>query len=380
MTSVPSMQVPLLYAFVDAICVLFMLLIYGKSQANTAVNRFFRRALLVNCLLFVSDALWSLADSTLTAWDPDVCLVIYALYFLTSGLACLMWFLYVEMILKRKLCARKILLSILPVLVLTVLVLLSFATGWIYGVDAAGRFVKGPLYWLSALFTYGYILLAALVLLKRRAATKNYAVRKECLTLSTYSLPVFIAGVLQEIFFDLPILCVGITFALFYVLFSLLEQQIMADAMTGLSNYNCFMKTLAERMSHVEGRTTLYLLMMDLDHFKALNDRYGHLEGDEALKTVARVLKDSCQDRHHFAARFGGDEFVALCDLAEGEEITGFIREIREGISKAFAEAPYHPTISIGSALYHEGDVTSEEELVKEADEALYRDKARRAN
>ena len=122
----------------------------------------------------------------------------------------------------------------------------------------------------------------------------------------------------------------------------------------------------------------LSVLMIDIDHFKAINDRYGHLAGDACLKTLAVLLHD-CVREADLVARFGGEEFVVLLpDTPADKALLVGERMRRETEARSVAtlegSAPLQITISVGAATTGEG-AQSFDLLVGRADEAVYRAK-----
>ena len=129
------------------------------------------------------------------------------------------------------------------------------------------------------------------------------------------------------------------------------------------------------------GRNRLSLLMMDMNGFKYINDTYGHLEGDAALKRVAMCLKKACADipGRPFIARYGGDEFIVVTETDNDFEV----ERICDGIHMMLAlenhkaKAPYQLTVSIGTARCN-GGTHSIYDLIEKADRELYRKKQKR--
>lgn len=119
------------------------------------------------------------------------------------------------------------------------------------------------------------------------------------------------------------------------------------------------------------------LMMVDIDHFKALNDTHGHLMGDNALREVANGLQRSFLRKEDFVARYGGEEFCILvldCDEAGAERLTERVLETVRQISIPAASAsPIRPTVSVGLAWLQRGDTPAS--WIDRADAALYRAK-----
>ena len=158
------------------------------------------------------------------------------------------------------------------------------------------------------------------------------------------------------------------------------EVESMTDELTGLSNHRHFQERLRE---HVDAAlyedTELVLLFCDVDHFKVLNDRHGHLAGDDVLRRVAQVLAGSIR-RDDVAARYGGDEFAVLLVGADVGKAAEVAERIRARVADLTVGAPAeYPTISIGLATLP-GDSASSDDLLAKADGAMYAAKERGRN
>jgi diguanylate cyclase (GGDEF)-like protein len=118
----------------------------------------------------------------------------------------------------------------------------------------------------------------------------------------------------------------------------------------------------------------LALVLLDLDHFKALNDAHGHIAGDRVLAAFARKIHDSIRNEDVFA-RYGGEEFVILCRAIEVERAVGFAERLRRTIEAL--EIPHEDkvlrvTVSIGVAGLPDPEIVEPLGLIAAADEALY--------
>lgn len=113
--------------------------------------------------------------------------------------------------------------------------------------------------------------------------------------------------------------------------------------------------------------------MMDVDHFKSINDKYGHAVGDEVLQKFANHLESYCRDSD-IVARIGGEEFCILLVECESDNAITILERIRQGLSEIEFHAnpePFFATCSFGVAFIDDS-CTTPEELLKQADTALY--------
>ena len=156
-----------------------------------------------------------------------------------------------------------------------------------------------------------------------------------------------------------------------------LRGQANTDGRTGLTNSRAFDESLERLLANRADAEHIAVLMLDLDHFKEFNDRYGHPAGDEALRAFAHLLSSSVRE-HDVAARYGGEEFaVYLPGLAASAaaEVAERIRERTEStIIPLGPGLTGHLTVSIGVAVAPDNG-TQRVMLLKAADEALYRAK-----
>ena len=116
-------------------------------------------------------------------------------------------------------------------------------------------------------------------------------------------------------------------------------QMSMTDGLTGLYNKRFFDSRLQSEMDHARrSGEPLSLLVVDVDDFKGFNDTHGHTEGDQVLKTLARVVRERIRTAD-FPCRYGGDEFVVIMPATEPEQAMLAAERVRSG----FHDHPFHP-------------------------------------
>lgn len=157
-----------------------------------------------------------------------------------------------------------------------------------------------------------------------------------------------------------------------------LRDTATRDALTGLHNRRRFDEILNKEFELAsENGWPLSIGFIDLDHFKKINDTYGHQVGDEVLIKVAAVLKEHVRERD-FVMRYGGEEFVALLPGTGLEQARLAFERLRSAVEKEAHKSPggtsFRATVSIGLASHMDGDrrATSPVDLIRSADKALY--------
>jgi diguanylate cyclase (GGDEF)-like protein len=156
---------------------------------------------------------------------------------------------------------------------------------------------------------------------------------------------------------------------------TILEQQAHRDGLTGLANRGVFEDQLVRDWDACRRHNApLTVMIVDLDHFKAINDTYGHPAGDEVLRQAAKMLAQSARSSD-LVARYGGEEFVVLapgCPLAAGVELANRFRSLLTERTISVDGAPIAVTASVGIATADNKTQESPPELFRRADQALY--------
>ena len=156
----------------------------------------------------------------------------------------------------------------------------------------------------------------------------------------------------------------------------------MTDALTGLTNRRCLLECLENELVRTKRYGgSLSLIMFDIDHFKHVNDTYGHSAGDSVLREIARQTKLILR-KADIAARYGGEEFVILLpetELAGAVLIANrLIQIIAESTVRQEARHSIAVTVSIGVAMISPNEIATD--LLNRADQAMYRAKNRGRN
>lgn len=165
-----------------------------------------------------------------------------------------------------------------------------------------------------------------------------------------------------------------------YHSFQLAQQLAITDGLTGLYNHRHFQEYLENEIRIINKKQgTIALLLLDVDYFKQINDRFGHLQGDQILLKIANIFKKAVRYKD-FVARYGGEEFAVLISNTTLEEAAEVAERLRRNVEhehfySSEQQTPICVTISIGIAFLENPEQDQREKFINIADKALYKAK-----
>lgn len=335
--------------------------------------------LILTIMVYVSvDLITGLQENDILVLSRTMAGLLNVLFFDASYLVSYLVFLYGEYRIESNIFAskKKMVLSSFPLLVMLILTPLSLKHHFFFYIDAGANYVKGPLYAGLMLGAYGYIIAMGLRVLYKGLQKKNYVLHDRITSLSTFVIFPLIAGVLQACFTGISIICLGATVALIQETLSNLDSMITTDSLTHINNRTTVVSYLDRMINEYNQEEShdrhMYLLWMDLDHFKEINDTLGHLEGDRALVQFACVLKRAADRYSSIIARYGGDEFCAIVHVKSAEEKDRFIADIRKYLKDPeIVDPKFNLDVAIGCVEYG-GDIRTIPDFLAAADRQMY--------
>ena len=164
--------------------------------------------------------------------------------------------------------------------------------------------------------------------------------------------------------------------ATLYLYFFIIQSDSKIDSLTGIGNRYSFNEFI-DKLSHQNTKNDYSIVMMDMDRFKEINDTLGHLEGDNALRDMAAIIK-GCIRHSDFAARYGGDEFVLATQA--GNDIQRLMDRIQKAIDVQNEKRarPYQIYMSYGYDVYTTNSGQSIQNFLAIIDAKMYRQKEER--
>ncbi|MDO5136134.1 MAG: GGDEF domain-containing protein [Eubacteriales bacterium] len=374
----------LMYVEIDALCIVLLLYVILKAFGNIERRlnwRYFQFAMVCVVGAILSDLVWKLMDTGVMPSSNFFLYMVKAAYFLLGTLTTTAWFFYAESELGNPWMGTMAYMGpwSLPLLLMVILLAVGGVTGWVFSFDENGCFQRGPLIALGFGIPCLYLFASIIHPVAKVLNPRNYIYRKNYLNLTCFALVTAASVIIQFFLSGTPLPSIGITVAILMTFMTSQELQVSLDPLTKLNNRYHMMRYLSDKMEHAGGNHFLYLMLIDMDKFKQINDTYGHVEGDKALVRMAGVLKLTASTYSCFVARYGGDEFILICETErEGavDEIVRFInRKLEESNQEAGTE--YRLKVSIGYAKY-EKEMQYISDFIALADQALYEVKRNR--
>ena len=369
----------ILYAEIYLICMIVTGLLVRWSlsgDSRSASDQWLFRCFIGFLATFSANFLFTIFNRGIIdiPWKTEVSYGFKTLFFLLFSSSVMAWCGYAETEIRRGDMVRKKvhLMFIIPSVIPVILILLNLWNHLLFEIDESLLYRRGILYHALMLYLTAFTAFFGVRLFIRSFREFGPNRRSHMQSTASFSLCILAAWGFSSVGSSLPIICVCVTLNLLCIFVGTNRQQISMDKLTQVNNRQHLVGFINYKLINHESR--LYVLMIDVDFFKPINDTYGHLEGDHALIRVADALKHSCGafKRRPFIARYGGDEFIIVLEgtQEDADRLADSIRSnLRESQEKE--QAPYDLTVSIGIAGYRSG--MQSKDLIAAADEELYR-------
>lgn len=186
-----------------------------------------------------------------------------------------------------------------------------------------------------------------------------------------FMIPIIVASITQFIFYGYSLIWLGTAIALNSLYNNVQNEASYIDPLSGLFTRQYLTSYLNQHMKEGSGDNKIMGIMLDIDHFKVINDTYGHFVGDEAITSAGEILRDSVSN-NSIVARYGGDEFVIICRNGELEDIKKIIDKINE-LAEELNHSNKHNYLLSFSSGYAKCDNNDDiDSFLKKLDVAMY--------
>jgi len=361
-----------------AIAILAIVFIFTiKSSNRTSMsNNIFIVLVVVSFLLLLADILGRMDGLT----EFSVPLANYLgnfLLFTLNPLPAILWVLFLLTHIYDD--QSKIRLAILPLMlyffVHVVGVVLNLFFHFYYTIDTNNVYVRGPLFVITIIWAMIPLITGFVITLIK----KHQIDKKKFTTLVFYPIIPIMATILMFFIYGYSIILPAVTIGTLLIFIGIQNDLLVFDYLTGTYNRLDFENYLRRKIADFNPR--FGAIMLDIDHYKQINDTYGHLVGDKALVDFASILRDSVRF-HDFVARYGGDEFFLVIDTHDVAVMEKVIKRLQTNIDK-FNDKNFYPFklgFSYGYAIYSNSQKPSMEDFVNHLDILMYEDKQKKVN
>lgn len=367
------------YALVNLIPSLALIFLYINSKTLLTVSlnsKLFRRMILYIVLIMTSDSVVWIFDGSMASYARPILYIANFAFFILICLIPAQLLIYIsERLWEFRIQKAHLWWFMLPIAVYTVFLALTPWYGTIFVIDEANTYNRGTLILFQQLLSISYVVTSGVISLVRSFIEESREKRREARAFSVFILMTIIGAVLQILDYTAPFMWQLTSASVVLVYILLQHEQITLDALTGLNNrrrMDQFIDSLIGR-----GEEAFHLIVIDVDDFKSINDKYGHTSGDEALKTVAKALMSFYSHTNAVISRYGGDEFCIISFEKDSDALAIEVNSLRAFISETVRKHSLgcELTVSVGSAVYKRGMAKSV--LFESADAGMCKDKKR---
>ena len=373
------MLLSFLYVEIDVFAALVLLVITDRSRFSLATlsQKLFRaEQASVVAVLLLDAATWAFNGAAFRG-ARVLCLVSNYLYWFVTLVPCAIGMLYCISVAFGRLSRSWHLAAVVPILAGAVLLCCNFRSGWIFTVSADNVYARGPYFLLVGALPFVHMALSVCFTLKKYLSSPAPG-RKQYLMLCLFMLVPLLGSLFQIFFYGVVTIWISLTLSILMCYVYIQRGSLATDPLTGLNNRGRFDYYAAWLWDNLKG-SSAYLMILDINRFKSINDTYGHAEGDSALIRAASVLRAVMASKKGFLARIGGDEFAILLRAPAVGEPAALADEIRRLMAEEnrSSGAPYELSFSIGGAASLPGEAFRV--LFARADDLMYREKSLRS-
>lgn len=383
-------HVSILYTEINVIAFIIMLYVLIRiyfSPVNIISKTIFMNIIVSSMITILTDIIWKWISVGWISANLNFCYLDNTLYFIFLNITYYSLFIYFGKNIEyfNDLQTKHRTLRVLPFIINILFHISNNCHHLIYRVEVVDGdpvYIRSILFPISTIIPYGSAAVIGILLIKKtiqkRRENRLFNDYNRIIRFATVTSISALINMLESVF---PIYSIALAFEVTIYYVSELEFIVSIDPLTKISNKRQFLYTMQRNTDMVRNGykdNELYLVMIDANYFKEINDNYGHAEGDLALIRISQALKYMCADFKNYRitiSRFGGDEF-AIITFVENKEVVEDIITTTEKYLKELTEkdkAPYKISLSYG--YYKYDDYMSIKDFIDLADNSLYEKK-----
>lgn len=379
------MHMYFVYAEINLLGIMILMVFYVNQRHAgfySLDDHLFNGVLLVTSFVLLLDAALWLLDGVVYPGGHVMLIALTSLSYVVNPMIAYIWILYCDLRIYSD--ARRMktyaLLYASPLLLNALMVVINLFVPLLFTIEPGNVYHRGSCFFIYLAVYYAYLIWSSVIVLRKITHCDSPTERRDFLYMLLFAIPPFIGGALQTVFYGTSFAWPFTVISIVIVYTNVLNRQISTDSLTGLNNRRTLQRYLEQKITSADAGSSLFLVMLDCDDFKWVNDAFGHAAGDRALVQISEILKTICRHQDCFLARLGGDEFVIVGEEKGGFQLEWLEAEIEARISHAnqACTEPYCLSISSGSARFSPSGPCTADALLIAADRCMYRAKAQR--
>lgn len=364
------------YLEIDIMCIVILLALLDKFKDECKLNstsKYYKATLLTTIFFSFFDLITGILRGTMHEYSRLVLIISNSLYLWCGSLIGYFYTNYILHKIEMKQKNWQKILIFIPVIVILVIVFLiiNLFNRMLFNINENNLYSRGKYIYLFNIIIAIYIVIILFNLLHCYFKNINNKKKQEEIKnlLTFMSIPI-ISAFIQN-FYSITIAQAGLTLSILFIYLDFQKKDSTVDELTEIYNRRAFNRN-AHRLFN--SKKMIFLMLMDVNDFKLINDKYGHLEGDKALVKITSILKKAISNtgKDHFLARYGGDEFIIVGEVNSKTDIDELIRYIEDEENKYNEKSKYKISLSIGYSLRNNTH-TSVEDLIENADAQMYK-------
>lgn len=374
----------ILYAQLMIINILVLAVIWHsdvyRSRGPLMISqKAFRILIWVDIVTIVCDLVQVLYDGTMFQYSSAIENITIFLYYVLHCSIASIFGLYVdyELYPDTERFKKRFPFYCMPIVVNTILSVSSFWNGCYFIINENNSYERGSLFYFPILISFGYMMHILYMLIKYK---KDKMIIDDNMQRELYA-RLFIFPVISCVGALLQILMPGTawifptTTLAVLINYTTVQNGYMArDHLTGLYNRGQLETFMNYQLKNMKKGNYFFLILIDMDKFKEINDTYGHVVGDDALINAAKLLRGNCKRKSDYVARLGGDEFVIIgqCEaIATVDTIIARMHSVIDRFNNT-SKKPYKIQFSAGYTIYDGSGHATLDMLISDADRKMY--------
>ena len=265
-----------------------------------------------------------------------------------------------------------------------IMTLLSFWTGWYFVIDENNFYRRGSLFYLPIVFAFIYMayIFYMLIKYKKKNMTDNSMNGELYKRLFVFPILPCLGALLQIVLPGTAWTFPATTLAILINYTTVQNGYMARDHLTGLYNRSQLENFMNYQLKNLKKGNYFFLILIDMDKFKEINDTYGHVVGDDALINAAKLLRGSCKRKSDYVARLGGDEFAIIGQCENVAAVDMIIKRMHDVIDRfnKISRKPYKIQFSAGYTVYDGNGQATLDKMISEADHKMYEVKNAKKN